>query len=67
MGVGFVGLNPDMEVHYRGVLRELEARKWELKGEISDEYVGSMMVGLRNWVEGARSGRLCWGILQCRR
>ncbi len=65
--VGFVDLSRDMEVHYGRVLRELEDREWELKGEISDEYVGNMKVGLKNWVEGVRSGRLCWGILQFRR
>ncbi len=65
--VGFVDSSRDMEVHYGRVLRELEDREWELKGEISDEYVGNMKVGLKNWVEGVRSGRLCWGILQFRR
>ena len=60
--VGFVDLTRDMEVHYVRVLREMESRERELKGQISDEYTGNMEVGLRNWVEGARSGRLCWGI-----
>lgn len=64
---GFADLTRDMEVHYGRVLTELEGRERELKGEISDEYVGNMKVGLRNWVESARSGRLCWGILQFRR
>ena len=65
--VGFVDLTGDMEVHYSSVLRELEGRTSGLKGEISDEFVGNMKIGLRNWVEGTRSGRLCWGILQfCR-
>ncbi|KAF6228468.1 hypothetical protein HO133_008198 [Letharia lupina] len=65
--VGFVDLTRDMEVHYGRVLREMESRERELKGDISDDYVGNMKVGLRNWVEGARSGRLCWGILQFHR
>ncbi|CAD6586226.1 MAG: hypothetical protein ASARMPREDX12_002311 [Alectoria sarmentosa] len=65
--MGFKDLTRDMEVHYGRVLTELEDRERELKGEISDEYVGNMKVGLRNWVEGARNGRLCWGILQFRR
>lgn len=65
--LGFVDLTRDMEVHYGRVLKELEARGRELKGEISDEYVGNMKIGLGNWVEGARSGKLCWGILRFRR
>ena len=67
VAMGFLDLTRDMEVHYGRVLRELERKGRELRGEISDEYVGNMEVGLRNWVEGARSGRLSWGILQFRR
>lgn len=62
--MGFENLTRDMEVHYGRVWRELEDRERDLKGEILDEYVGNMKVGLKNWVEGARSGRLCWGILR---
>ena len=65
--VGFVDLTGDMEVHYGRVLKELKGREMELKGEVSDKYVGNMKVGLRNWVEGANSGRLSWGILRFRR
>lgn len=65
--VGFQDLTRDMEVHYGRVLRELEGRERELRGEISDQYVGKMKGGLRDWVEGARGGKLCWGILQFRR
>lgn len=66
--VGFVDLTLDMEVHYGRVLRELQSREGELTGDgVSEEYVGNMKVGLRNWVEGARCGRLCWGILRFRR
>ncbi|CAF9933670.1 hypothetical protein IMSHALPRED_009443 [Imshaugia aleurites] len=67
MDVGFVDLTRDMEVHYGMILRELECRERELKTQISDEYLANMKVGLRKWVEGARSGRLSWGILQFRR
>lgn len=64
LDTGFVDLTQHMEVQYGRVLRELEDRERELKGEISDEYVGNMKVGLKNWVEGARNGKLCWGILR---
>ena len=62
--MGFLNLTQHMEVHYDRVLKELEDRERELKGEISDEYVGNMKVGLKKWVEGARSGKLCWGVLR---
>lgn len=64
MDVGFVDRTWDVEVHYGRVLMELEPRGWELEGEISDEFVVHMKVGLRNWVEGARNGRLCWGVVR---
>lgn len=54
MDVGFVDRTWDMEVLYGRVWEELEVRGWELRGEISDEYVVHMKVGLRDWVEGAR-------------
>ena len=51
--MGFVDLIGDMEVHHGRVLRELEGKERALKGAISDEYVGNVKIGLRDWVEGA--------------
>jgi len=65
--VGFEDLSGKLVMHYGRVLEELERREEELRGRISNEYVRSMKVGLGRWIEGGKSGKLCWGILHFRR
>lgn len=55
---------PDMlPRHYGRVREELIARRDELKGVVSDEYVDRMIAGLGAWVDGGNSGWLSWGVL----
>ncbi|CCK54468.1 Putative methyltransferase/methylase (part2) [Mycobacterium canettii CIPT 140070008] len=42
--------------NYSRVLEELEARRLELEGKSSQEYLDKMRVGLTNWVEAADNG-----------
>ncbi|MFD0802343.1 methyltransferase domain-containing protein [Streptomonospora algeriensis] len=60
--VEFEDLTPQLPNHYGRVLAETERRESELKGKISDEYLEHMKTGLRNWVNGGKSGSLAWGI-----
>ncbi|GAB3463416.1 hypothetical protein GCM10027570_50650 [Streptomonospora sediminis] len=64
--VGFEDLSEQLPNHYGRVLAETERREPELSGKISNEYLEHMKTGLRNWVNGGRSGSLAWGILHYR-
>ncbi|CAM3808783.1 hypothetical protein GCM10009799_07000 [Nocardiopsis rhodophaea] len=64
--VEFDDLASHLPVHYARVLAETELREPELTGKISEEYLDRMKTGLRNWVEGGKSGSLTWGILHYR-
>ncbi|QBI55902.1 glycine/sarcosine N-methyltransferase [Streptomonospora litoralis] len=64
--VEFDDLSQQLPNHYGRVLAETERREPELSGEISQEYLEHMKTGLRNWVNGGRSGSLAWGILHYR-
>ncbi|WP_393916742.1 glycine/sarcosine N-methyltransferase [Halostreptopolyspora alba] len=64
--VEFDDLSPQLPAHYGRVLAELERRESELEGEVSKEYRDHMKTGLRNWVNGGKSGDLAWGILHYR-
>ena len=48
---------------YGKVLEELEGQEERLKGEISNQYIVNMKVGLGHWINGGKNGQLCWGIL----
>ncbi|KAK4694338.1 sarcosine/dimethylglycine N-methyltransferase, partial [Lecanoromycetidae sp. Uapishka_2] len=65
--VGFEDHSEQLAVHYGRVLEELNRGEEELKGRISDEYIRNLKVGLAHWVEGGKSGKLAWGILQFER
>lgn len=49
--------------HYARVGSELAARRGELQGKISPDYIDKMLEGLKHWVDGADSGYLAWGVL----
>lgn len=53
--------------HYQRVHDELEARRGELKGVVSEDYVDRMLNGLRHWVAAGNKGLLEWGILKFRK
>jgi ubiquinone/menaquinone biosynthesis C-methylase UbiE len=59
-------LTPQLRTHYARVAEELVSRRGELKGKVSEDYIDRMLVGLDNWVEGADSGHLTWGIMHFR-
>ncbi|TQN27844.1 glycine/sarcosine N-methyltransferase [Haloactinospora alba] len=65
--VEFDDLSEQLPAHYGRVLGELEKREGELSGtKISQDYIDHMKTGLRNWVNGGKSGSLAWGILHYR-
>uniref|UniRef100_A0A7S0EM08 phosphoethanolamine N-methyltransferase n=1 Tax=Hanusia phi TaxID=3032 RepID=A0A7S0EM08_9CRYP len=49
-------------VHYGKILKMLEGPTREkLRGKVSDEYITSMMKGLRAWVAASHAGSIVWG------
>lgn len=65
--VEFDDLSEQLPAHYGRVLGELEKRESELsETKISQDYIDHMKTGLRNWVNGGKSGSLAWGILHYR-
>lgn len=61
--IGIEDLSPQLRTHYARVGEELTARRTELSGEISDEYIERMIAGLQHWVRGADAGLLAWGVM----
>lgn len=49
--------------HYERIHRELDARRGELNGHISETYIVNMKKGLQHWVNAGSAGRLAWGIM----
>jgi len=62
-----VNLTDQLRNHYARVAAELKERAETLRGNISDEYIEKMLLGLNNWVSAADTGYLAWGILQFQR
>ncbi len=60
-------LTHQLRNHYARVREELESRRHALKHQISPEYAERMLNGLKDWVEGADAGQLCWGVLHFRK
>jgi sarcosine/dimethylglycine N-methyltransferase len=56
-----------LTTHYGRVLEELEKAEKAFAGKISEEYISNMKTGLKNWVNGGKSGQLAWGIFRIRR
>ncbi|MEM1138416.1 MAG: methyltransferase domain-containing protein [Pseudomonadota bacterium] len=52
-----------LRTHYDRVREELLARRGELAGKVSDDYIDRMVTGLGHWVDGADRGLLAWGIM----
>jgi sarcosine/dimethylglycine N-methyltransferase len=65
--VGIVDLTPQLPTHYARVRRDLEARRRELAGLVSEAYIERMLQGLGHWVEAGNNGYLAWGILHFRK
>jgi sarcosine/dimethylglycine N-methyltransferase len=65
--VGFTDLTPQLLTHYSRVREELQARRGELRGKVSDAYIERMLQGLGYWVDAAHNGYLSWGILHFRK
>jgi len=60
-------LTGQLVTHYTRVREELERRRADLQGKVSDVYIDRMIKGLGNWVEAGRNGYLAWGILHFRK
>lgn len=65
--VGVTDLTDQLVIHYGRVRNELQARREELSGKVSDAYVTRMLEGLKNWVDAGSKGYLAWGILHFRK
>lgn len=64
---GVQDLTPQLRTHYARVCEELAARRGELDGVVSSDYIERMLVGLQNWVDGADKGYLAWAIMHFRK
>ena len=42
---------------------ELNLRREELNGKVSDEYIDRMLKGLGHWVDAGENGYLSWGVM----
>ena len=60
-------LSPQLRNHYARVREELAARREEIGGKISADYVERMLNGLKHWVDGADAGRLAWGVIKAKK
>lgn len=70
LGFSEIGCTPmvqHLRSHYHKVGRELAARRQDLAGDISTDYLDRMLAGLKNWVDAADNGWLAWGILHFRK
>jgi len=65
--VGIEMLTPQLRTHYAQVREELGARRRELDGVVSRDYIDRMLVGLQNWVDGADKGYLAWAVMHFRK
>jgi sarcosine/dimethylglycine N-methyltransferase len=60
-------LTPQLVNHYGRVREELQRRRGELAGKVSEPYIERMIQGLGHWVEAGKQGYLAWGILHFRK
>jgi len=65
--VAVIELTDYLVAHYGRVRQELERRRPELDGLVSDAYMDRMHTGLGHWVDAGSKGYLRWGILQFRK
>jgi sarcosine/dimethylglycine N-methyltransferase len=61
-----VDLTAHLVTHYTRVREELTARRAELEGLVSPEYIDRMLAGLTHWVDAGEAGYLAWGVLRYR-
>lgn len=65
--VEIVPMTEQLVRHYSRVRDELLARRTELAGKVSGEYVDRMLAGLGHWVEAGKAGYLAWGVMHFRK
>ena len=65
--LGFEDHTAQLARHYRRVLETTESLSEELTGQISEDYLRRMKVGLRHWIDGGIAGHLRWGIFHFRK
>ena len=59
---GFEDHSPQLARHYSRVLETTLEHAEDLRGEISEDYLERMKVGLRHWIDGGKRQHLCWGV-----
>jgi len=65
--VAVIELTDYLVTHYGRVRQELERRRPDLDGLVSDAYMDRMHTGLGHWVDAGSKGYLRWGILHFRK
>ena len=65
--IACVELTEQLRTHYARVRSDLQRRRVQLRGDVSDEYIERMLAGLTAWVDAADQGWLAWGILHFRK
>jgi len=65
--VGIEEMGEQLVIHYGRVRDEVLARRGELAGRISADYIERMVEGLEHWVRAGGEGLLAWGILHFRK
>ncbi|MCB2107078.1 MAG: methyltransferase domain-containing protein [Rhodobacteraceae bacterium] len=63
----FLAMTDQLKTHYSRIAEELAKSRKLLAGKVAEDYVERMLTGLANWVKGAESGHLAWGVLQARK
>ena len=65
--VGIDLMTDQLSTHYARVRDELEGRRADMRGRVSDDYIDRMLTGLGHWVDAGKGGHLVWGILHFRK
>jgi sarcosine/dimethylglycine N-methyltransferase len=60
-------LTPQLVRHYGRVRAELQRRREDIAGFVSQDYIERMLQGLGHWVEAGENGYLAWGIMKFRK
>ena len=70
LGLEEVRIEPhtaQLVTHYGRVRDELNAKRTQLEGRISADYIERMLAGLSHWVNAGGAGHLVWGVLHFRK
>lgn len=65
--VEVVPMTGELVRHYTRVRDELRARRSDLSGDVSEDYIERMLGGLGHWIEAGKADRLAWGVMHFRK